>query len=355
MDSPLKRLEIFSKNLLLDLFLLAVRAKPNLPLPNLTVSDTVIFLRLNRIGDALVSTPVIKLIKEKTGCRTVVVADRANAFVFERCPCVDQVIVFQKGKGMWHILRQINALKAKVWVDLHDSLSTTGSLLAGLAKIPNKISLEKRNKTIFTHTVPDPDPAIFHVSERLASLLPILQIPFSNAELEVAYETKKESLSKVKYFLENLFPNPENIIGINISAGGENRFWGVENFRCLVQKLQDNKRKYIILCDKANFDRAKEMIEEKFIFCSPIFDEFAAIISQLSLLFTPDTSAVHLASAFHVPVFGLYVSEKAGFLNWYPYQSPYDWIISPPPLSQISFEETYEKLSVFMEKMNLDV
>ncbi len=351
MDSPLKRLEIFSKNLLLDLFLMAVKAKSNQPLPRLTVSDTVIFLRLNRIGDALVSTPIIKLVKEKTGCRTVVVADRANAFVFERCPCVDHVIVYQKGKGIWQTLRQINALKAKVWVDLHDSLSTTGSLLAGLAKIPNKISLEKRNKTIFTHTVPDPDPATFHVSERLASLLPLLQIPFSKTELEVAYQPKNTSIQKIKLFLENVFQNRENIVGINISAGGENRFWGVENFRLLVQKLQENQAKCLILCDKANFDRAKEIIEERFIFCSPVFDEFAAMISQLSLLFTPDTSAVHLASAFHVPVFGLYVSEKAGFLNWYPYQSPYDWIISPPPLSQIPFEKAYEKLNIFIEKM----
>lgn len=351
MDSPLKRLEIFSKNLLLDCFLLAVKAKTNQPLPHLTASDTAVFLRLNRIGDALVSTPLIKLVKEKTNCRTVVVADRANAFVFERCPCVDQVIVYQKGKGMWKTLQQIEALKAKVWVDMHDSLSTTGSLLAGLAKIPNKIALEKKNKSIFTHTVPDPDPAIFHVSERLASLLPLLQIPYSNTELEVAYQTQKESVRKAQFFLENLFPNPKNIIGINISAGGENRFWGVENFRLLVQKLQENQRKCLVLCDKASLERAKQIVEERFIFCSPVFDEFAAMISQLSLLFTPDTSAVHLASAFHVPVFGLYVSEKEGFLNWYPYQSSYDWIISPPPLSQISFEEAYPKLLAFMKKI----
>ena len=92
-----KKIEHYFKNRLLDTFL--GLCKPPLPteLPCLTPDSTVVFLRLSRIGDALISTPLIRFVKERFGCQTVVVADQCNHFIFQHNPSVDHVIVYRKG------------------------------------------------------------------------------------------------------------------------------------------------------------------------------------------------------------------------------------------------------------------
>ena len=60
------------------------------------------------------------------------------------------------------------------------------------------------------------------------------------------------------------------------------------------------------------------------IYSSESFDKFAAMIFQLNLLITPDTMAVHLASANKVNVFGLYVHDTASMI-WSPYGSDFEF------------------------------
>jgi ADP-heptose:LPS heptosyltransferase len=85
---------------------------------------------------------------------------------------------------------------------------------------------------------------------------------------------------------------------------------------------------------------------------SPDFDEFCAAISKLDFLFTPDTSAVHIASAFNIPVFGLYVKYNTNDMIWSPYKSKFECIITTEPnLNTVSFEDTIAKFKPFFESV----
>lgn len=347
---PLKKIEYFFKGLLLNTFLSFNQAPKNLPLPKLNKDSKVVFLRLNKIGDALVGTPLIKEIKEKIGCQIIVVADQKNHFVFKKTPFVDQVMVYKKGiRGILALKKQIEALNATVLVDLHENLSTTLSILAGIIKMPYKFALQKENAKLFTHTVPSPNTATHHVIECVAELAKLFQISCNYADLNVTYEPESNSWVLAEKFLKDHFPEKNKVIAINAFAGAEERFWGIEKFKALTQDLDKKGLPYLVICPSSELERAKQFCKENLIFCSPKFDDFAAIIGKSAVLFSPDTSAVHLASAYKTPVFGLYVNEKANYLNWYPYQSAYDWIICKPPLSNISYQEAWQKFETFLD------
>ena len=342
-----KQVEHYFKNQLLNVFLGLRTPKIKTGLPCLTPDSTVVFLRLNRIGDALISTPLIRFVKERFGCQTVVVADQCNHFIFQHHPCVDHVIVYRKGPlGIPNAVRRAQAYRPTVVIDLHEQLSTTVSLLAGLLRAPYKLAIRKKNAALFTHTVADLDPRRYHVLERLSHISTLLD-PAAAPTLAVAYRVSAAAEAKARDFLQATFPAGGEFIGVNVSAG-EARFWGADNYRRLVEALRARGLTPLVLTAPEDWARITAVFPPGQVFCSPVFEEFAAVISQLSVLFSPDTAAVHVAAAYHLPVFGLYVEEAPGHLNWFPYGSRYDWIIRPRTIRDIPFGEVWERFERFL-------
>lgn len=362
----MKKAEHVAKNLALNAFL-ALRApagSPPLP-PPLDANSTVVFLRLNRIGDALVSTPLIQFVKQRFKCRTVVVASRHNHFIFEGHASVDHVVVYHKGPlGLPRARRQAQAFHPTLVIDLHEQLSTTVSLLAGLLRAPYKFAIRKPNARLFTHTVTDLDPARHHVLERLANIGTLLGPIFEGPPLAVAYRVSAAATDRARAFLAGAFPGGAppagRLVGVNTSAGGEARFWGGANFRRLAQALRARGLTPLVLTAPADEARvraalavntAPETDTETLVFCAASFEDFAAVISLVAVLFTPDTAAVHVAAAYHLPVFGLYVAERPGQLNWYPYGSRYDWLIAPHAVAELPFELVWARFAAFLDSL----
>lgn len=125
----IKKFEQFLRKLLLFFLLsLSNRKKLSKQLPVIKEETKILFIRLNRIGDALVSTPLIEFTKKKTGCIVYVLADKKNYFVFKNNPNIDEVIIFEKGiKSFFNLKKFIKQKEIDILVDLHDDVSTTVS------------------------------------------------------------------------------------------------------------------------------------------------------------------------------------------------------------------------------------
>ena len=67
----------------------------------------ILFIRLNRIGDALVyNTLCYTLIKTNLHCDIYLLADKKNYFAFNNNPDIDKLIIFEKGlSGIFKILK----------------------------------------------------------------------------------------------------------------------------------------------------------------------------------------------------------------------------------------------------------
>lgn len=349
----MKAVEIYLKNIFLS-FLLFFNRKNKLEksLYSISPGAKILFIRLNRIGDALVVTPLLSEIKNNTNVEVHVLASQTNRIVFEDCPCVTKVIVFEKGlKSFRYLLSYIEQEKFTAIVDLHDDVSTTVSFLIALAKVPLKFGLKKSSSKIYTHTVEKSDPIRTHVVERNLALLKFFDLKYDKEKVNIVYQPKTESIDKAQNFLSYKFPEKRFLIGINISAGSEARFWGVERYRQLLSFFKSYDVNILLLSSTRDLKYAIQIaVNNEPLFYSPSFDEFAAMISKLDFLFTPDTATVHLASAFKVPMFGIYVQYNTDDLPWTPYQSKHEIVLTKEPnFLNLSFEEVIAKLKPFIE------
>ncbi len=253
----MKKFEIFLKNILLAILLFISnfnRKKAGLD----SRISRVLFIRLNRIGDALVTTPLLHFIKTNLHCDVYLLADKKNYFAFNNNPDIDKLIIFEKGiSGIFKILKIIKHERIDTVVDLHDDVSTTVSFIIALSSTVNKFGLDKENKIIYTNTVKKLDDTKFHVIERLLEIGKLFNVKMNEDETKVYYYPKADSLAEAKEFIKRNFDENKFLIGINISAGSEARFWGNENYKLLIEFLISQDVNLLILSDPKDLNSAR--------------------------------------------------------------------------------------------------
>jgi ADP-heptose:LPS heptosyltransferase len=349
----MKKIEVFFKNLLLKIFLLFVSVKKSNDVPVLHADDKILLVRLNRIGDALVTSAFIEQLRSHTQAQIHVLADSKNYFVFTRIPAVNKVFVLHKSRENYKSLyKMLRKETYKVIVDLHDDVSATASMLIAKLKAPYKFGLEKANKRIFTATMPKLNSTTTHVIERNLELLKLFGFVPDWAAAGIHYLPEQTSLDKAGEFMRKHFDEKKFTVGINISAGSEARFWGIRQYQALVEFLQGYNVNIVLLSTTRDLKHAFRIYNEPDkIFYSPSFDEFAAVISKINLLFSPDTATVHLAAIYKIPVFGIYVKYATDDMIWYPYGCDFDCVVTKEPtLRNVPVKEVLSKFKPFLEK-----
>jgi ADP-heptose:LPS heptosyltransferase len=348
----MKKIEYILKNFLLRILLL-VKGKSNSSV-NYTFDENskIFFIRLNRIGDALVTTPLLHEIKKSLKSKIYVLADRKNCSAFTNNQDIDKLVIFEKGiKGFLDTLRFIKDEGIDTVVDLHDDVSTTVSFLIALCGAQNKFGLEKENKNIYTRTIPRPDSTTKHVVERIMEIAKLFNLSPVKSGIKLHFYLDKDSIDEANNFISGRFGQNKFLAGVNISAGSGARFWGVENFKSLLHFLSGFDINILLLSSPQDSGIAAEIAGNEFnFFYSNNFSMFAAIISKLDLLFTPDTAAVHLASAFGVPTFGIFVKFNTSDVIWSPYNTKFECVVTTNHnLSNISPEQVTSLLRPFIE------
>lgn len=349
----MKKIEIALKNILLRLLLLFSRNHNSVQPIIVNAHCRILIIRLNRIGDALVVTPLIVELKNKFNSTIHVLASKSNNFIFDYVDEVDEVIIFNKKAGISKTAEILNSNNYDIVIDLHDDVSTTVSFLISELNVPLKLSLRKSTSKLYTHIVEKLDPTKFHVVERALNFLKLFGLSVPYEKVRIKYRIDESSLQSAKDFILEKVGTKLFLVGINISAGSDARFWGVDNYKILLELLANYNCAIILLCDNKDLKYATEISGEKYpIFMNPSFNEFCGMIPQLDLLVTPDTSIVHIASAYNIPTFGLYVRYKTNDLIWSPYNTNFSYVeTTENSLKNITFDEVKEKLTPFFERV----
>ena len=333
--SWLKRAEIaWRKSLMRGLGLLIRR---NRPLPREIDFDACkfLFLRWDRIGDVLVSTPVFSALKERYPSATVdVLLGARNHFVLDNEPLVRKRWVFHK--NLPAVVKLVRALRAERYdfvVDMFDNASAISTVFLALIGGRWNVGLAKENAYIYDVAVPSRPKRDMHVVDRLLELLRAFDVDLDRMDHRIHYRVSPAAKAQAERFWRLHDLDERYVIGINLSAGS-GRFWGEDNYRELLRGLpEDHPHARLLLLFHPTDRRTAEDIVAP---CAGValspdthsFDEFAALIERSSLLITPDTSAVHLAAAFHVPSVCLFVQTHPDFRIWDPYRTPAEVLVT---------------------------
>jgi ADP-heptose:LPS heptosyltransferase len=325
----LKPVELGFRRVLLRVLGLFVRRGRALPAAIDFSTRKYLFVRQDRIGDVLVSTPLIHTLKSKYPKATVdFLLSGNNHFVLSNEPLVRKRWIYRKTlASAWQILRSIRAEKYDFVIDLMDNPSATSTILCMFAGGKWNVGLSKDNAYAYDIVVPLLSRRDYHIIDRLAALLTVFGLQRETMDLRVRYNVLGESKEFATRFLKAKSIEGDQVVGLNISPGEGTRFWGTERYQALIRWLRSERPMNPVLVLYQPADTAvAESIAKPFsnVFLSPetrTFDQFAALVQQLWLLITPDTSAVHLAAAFSIPSVVLYVQSDKDLRIWEPYGS----------------------------------
>lgn len=288
---------------------------------------TIGILRLGTLGDLILSTPIFYYIKKyyPNSFLTLIVGNR-NKVVLSSNPYIDEVIVWNKSPFFLPgVIHKIKGKKFNFYIDPKDHYSKESQIIARIINAEIKIGLNPPGKSIFDFTIP---------SSSFNNNLHYTQIVFNalrplNIHLEKATIPKPQVFSDpvsqkyVDFYLKAINCEDNNYVVINFSASNLNKMISADK---LIKAIMNSKLIDVELCKILTFtkkhkrqaNQIKEAIPEINLFPSRNFNDIVALVRNSKAVITPDTSIVHVASAFEKPLLAFYSGLENFFIKFRP-------------------------------------
>ena len=294
----------------------------------------ILLIRADRIGDVIISTPTIHLLRKHfPDSRIDVLLGHKNGFTAPLIPDIDNHYILEKSPLKWvGLFNRLRKDRYDLAINLHLKPSGSADMaarLAGADLLIERTDQERVNKDL-------------HVVERTSRLLSPLGI--------VPITSREEDQHPLRVNLGKPFPSsgtsvtterekPHRVV-LNTSVAGEARRWPKEHYIALARLLQEEGMIPCIAGAPSEGDLIADIVQASGAEHIPPTDDFTRFVSLLGeadIIVTPDTSIVHLAASLQKPVVALYWSDQAG-RTWRPWGVPYRTIISKEGMNQISPE-----------------
>lgn len=292
----------------------------------------ILIVRMDRIGDVVLSTPAIKAVRDAYPDSHIAVLVRPYAReVVDGNPCIDEVITYDKlgrEKSLFGKIRFIAGLKNKKFdlaIILHPKNSS--HILAYLAGIPERLGYDKKSGVFLTKKIPHTKQyGLRHEIDYALDLLRYIGIEPSDKSLYMP--VNKLSEEKIKdLFYKNGISQNDPVIAVHPAASCRSRRWVLERFAKASDTLAEKYGARIVIIsgpgeDKVMGDRAAELMKS-----GPLnlagktsVSDLASVLRRSSLLISNDSGPVHISCAVDTPVIAIFGRKDRGLSpeRWAP-------------------------------------
>lgn len=320
----------------------------------------ILLLRHDRIGDAIVSTPIFALLRKRyPSARIEILLGRRNRATASLLPDIDEAIILPGSlTGFFKTVGLLRRRRYDLVINLLAKDSASGGMLAALAGARSRIGFEGELGALYDAAVPHPATPEHIVSEtsRLLAPLGIPRIgpaPATMAE-HLAIRITSDAASQAERLLAELNPiGASPRIAINISTPSESRRWDAGKTAELARRLSHAGVTTMIAATPGDGPAAHAIAAEAGVGVIPTtesFPAFAALLSKMDLIVTPDTSIVHLAAALGKPTVVLNTAEDAA-AAWTPWGVPYRLLCGHGTVSTITVNEVESGLRSLIDEI----
>jgi ADP-heptose:LPS heptosyltransferase len=329
------------------------RKKGNLPtLPlQLPENPTILFLRQDKLGDAIISTPLLSaMFKKFPAAHFIMLLGEKNKGIAELLPIPCEIITYKKSFFSDIVmLRKLRRRKIDVLIDLMDNPSSTSSIIAPAISAAYSVGIEKENAVSYTILVPLLDRSSNHITRRLLELARPFGIDPESIPLRAVL--KKLPVTKI-----------EGRAGLVISAGViERQLLPDVNAEIASEIIvRGYASQVMIFYDPKDRSLAESIVRSANsprVMLAPLtkeFPEYAAILCTCELVITPDTSAVHLCSAYNIPVVVMTNPFPPTLHYWTPIDVPYE-LIHKESVRSLKAKTVIEHLENLLKKIKPDI
>jgi ADP-heptose:LPS heptosyltransferase len=300
----------------------------------------VLFLRPDLFGDTVCSLPVFdNLRREYPHIKQVIVCSPKNLPLIKDDPRFDSIYVYKK--VIWQDIRAIMAMRRERFDVVFDMIaddSVTTLFLSqlcapGAARIGiNKIKFSAYYDAAFAYDTSSQE----HIVDLNLKLLEPLGLDAARLDPYAPPHLGAAELNRIDRFVSGLKAESAGpLIGYNLSSGKPSRIWQAEKSRNLIERILASMPSATVILstvpgDRERADALQNHFARSVVQVPPNLSivDVSALISKLDLLITPDTSLVHIARSFRVPVVGLYPYRMRNFQLWRPYGQDFGTVMS---------------------------
>jgi lipopolysaccharide heptosyltransferase II len=274
--------------------------------------NRILFIRLRRIGDIVMTTPALTAVKTSIpDAKISYLIEAPYRTLLEGHPCINDLIVIPEGlrtKDFISFLREMRKHTFDAVLDLHGGPKAFWICLFTRSKI--KIGYKVKYKSfIYDISVPRSyGNTKIHSVENHINLVKALgiQVPeIPLLSLPQADPSEKERVAK----LLSSFNQPKNkVIVLHIGAGNRFRDWGQDNLIHLIDLFAQNPQIcFILIGSHEDTERQAEIKKKVSVPVLPLsgklnFRELKEIIQCSSLFIGPDSGPMHIAAATATPI-----------------------------------------------------
>jgi ADP-heptose:LPS heptosyltransferase len=317
---------------------------------------SVLFLRYDRIGDMIITTPVIRELKAAyPDIKISILASNSNQAALKNNPYVDEVFVTEKNRLIRDLIKlfMLRNLFFDVCIEFDHSVVPHAILRLLIIRPKIIISVIKEGR----YDVQGCDLELYdYFTEKkknshfrdiwLQTLTPFGVVPKSN---KYDLFCTNYQIQIARSYLKN-FPG-KFIIGINLQGAVKGKKISFLDLYEICKGFQQNKNIQIVILSSpenhqlvSNEVSAMDFENVKISYKTESILDVASLISQLDLIITPDTSITHIASTFNKPIVTIHEKNFDSFKLFAPTSD----------LSRTVFSEYHNKLEGFSVDAVLD-
>ncbi len=298
-----------------------------------------LLIRPEKIGDMMVSLPTVDGIRSAfPHLKLGLVASPYNYSLVKDDPRFDEVYLYKKKpQHDWSTFRRIRAAGYDAVVDMIANDSVTAVFLTQLlAPGQPRIGLGKIRYARYYDFVFDIRRGeTGHIIDNTKLLLTAFGIdPVSVSGFAEPY-VPATARQRAQRFVAGVRSPSTFLVGLNLSAGQPSRYWPFPKWIALTQAIlaEDPLVRIVVLTTPDDRQLALDLQAACGDRVTPVepglsLVEAAAVIEQLDLLISPDTSLIHIARSWQRPVVGLYCQYRHNYKLWQPYQQGDGGVIS---------------------------
>jgi len=294
-------------------------------LSRLPTGSRIVIIRLRSLGDCVLTTPAIALLKaHRPDLKLDVIVEPRFAGVFEDNPDIDQVL-----PGM-------PRHPPDLVLNLHGGTRSMWMTLASGAKFGAGFG-HHRYSFVYTHKIPRAQEILgverpVHTAEHLASAMfwlgvPQCDIPRAKLYTHGAPQGDPTQLVSARY--------ESSYAVIHAFASSAEKTWPAERFAALAHHLRDSSGlEPVFVAGPA--DDTTPFEEFRVIKGAPI-SEVKRLMPHAALFVGNDSGPAHIAAAFGVPVVAVFGPSNP--LTWSPWRTESEVFVSNGEIADITLDQ----------------
>ena len=265
----------------------------------------ILFIRLDRIGDVVLSTPALRALKQHfQGVELTVLLRSSTRGLAEQNPFVDRIVTVDNAGVLIGVIRELRACRFDLVVDPYDDWPLESALVAGLSGARLRIGYVVAGREAFFNVkLRKPGPER-HMTDVVMDCLEPLGI--SPDDMRPNVFLSKGELASAREWLRERRNGSLPFIGFHPGASCKTQRWPLEHYSKLGTLLLREGRRGLILfggpADRQLVDAMARQIGDTVVTCiTGDIRRFSSLVACCQLLVCNNSGPLHVACALGIP------------------------------------------------------